>query len=74
MSTKVVSIGPGKYEICKISRFSRFKKTELYAAWRLIGPSADLNLNKGPIWKVIAAAYLEGLHHGSSIQEESNHD
>ena len=45
-----------------------FNELQLAQAWRVIGPSVDVNIRRNtPLWQVIVAAYLEGLGHGASI-------
>lgn len=62
------------FPLVPISHFSkfRFKKQEWEEVWKIIGPSVQWNINKHPLWIVIAAAYLEGLQHGSEIKKENN--
>ena len=55
-----------------ISKFTRCSSAALDAAWQLVGPSAQLNLNRVPIERVIAAAYLEGVNHGIVIAKEAS--
>lgn len=69
-SSKSVRFGPTSVPIVPVSHFTRFKSSDLDEVWRIIGPSVALNINQGPIWKVITAAYLEGLLHGAGLQEE----
>lgn len=59
-----VRIGPLPVPLVPHSDFSGFKSSDLKEAWQLIGPSVSMNIDKAPIWEVIAAAYLEGLMHG----------
>ncbi len=72
-----IAFGPS-VEIVPVTSFSRMALTDdqWADAWRIVGPSAARNMTgttkRGPLelWQVIAAAYLEGLHHGSSIVSE----
>jgi hypothetical protein len=67
--------------VVPIGDFSRMSLTEKQwaDAWRICGPSAEQNMRRGwkrpplELWQVIASAYLEGLHHGASIERE-RHD
>lgn len=62
-------------DIVPATDFSRMSLTDAQwaDAWRLCGPSAAKNMTgttkRGPLelWQVIAAAYLEGLHHGHGM-------
>ena len=61
--------------IVPVTYFSRMSLTDQQwaDAWKLVGPSAEKNMTgttkRGPLelWQVIAAAYLEGLHHGHGM-------
>lgn len=44
-------------------------KIDFGDVWHICGPSAERNLASMPLWKVICAAYLEGLQHGNEIKE-----
>lgn len=46
------------------SRGIERRRLPLEMAWQLVGPTAELNLDRYPVWKAIAAAYLEGCDHG----------
>ena len=70
MGDKNVRVGPASVPIVPVGHFRRFKSSDLDEAWQIIGPSVALNINRGPIWKVITAAYLEGLLHGAGIQKD----
>lgn len=49
----------------------RLTRQDWEDVWTVCGPSVERNLlNDLPLWKVIAAAYLEGLSHGASLTEE----
>lgn len=68
-----VSLGPA-IPVVPVGDFAKFRLTEEQwaDAWRVIGPSVERNMSGGrhgplPLWKIICAAYLEGLHHGSEI-------
>lgn len=70
MKDQFARIGPGPVPLVPISDFHRLKQADLEAAWKIVGPSAQKNLETGPLWSVIAAAYLEGLEHGHGLEEE----
>ena len=50
-----------------VQSFSKLRASQLHGAWEIVGPSAYKNLNNGPVWTAIAAAYLEGLNHGAAL-------
>lgn len=57
--------------------FTKFGLTpdQIEQAWTLIGPSVIRNMRVTSIrdtWKLFTLAYLEGLHHGSSIEREKH--
>lgn len=64
--------------IVPITHFSkqRLTRDQWADAWSLCGPSVERNMRGGfnrpplELWKVIASAYLEGLHHGSQLMQE----
>lgn len=74
-----IPFGPS-VEIVPVTDFSRMSlSAQQWAdAWRIVGPSAAKNMTgnmkRGPLelWQVIAAAYLEGLHHGSELTSQSS--
>ena len=61
------SLGAPEIPLVPCRDFDRLPYDMLKQAWWLIGPSADRNLSRCAIWEVIAAAYLEGLDHGSCM-------
>ena len=65
----MVNIGPVSVPGVPVSDFSKIPGSrERWAAlWRIIGPSAQRNLERNPLWIVITAAYFEGLQHGASL-------
>lgn len=65
MKTAMATIGPCVIDAVPIAHFSRVSAS-LKSAWKIVGPSAQRNLERSPVWAVIAAAYLEGLNHGSA--------
>lgn len=67
-----ISFGPAIPQV-PVKDFSTIRLTEAMwsSVWEICGPSVERNLAKDtPLWKVIAAAYLEGLSHGSGLTEE----
>ncbi len=72
-----VQFGPA-IPIVPIGDFSkmRMSRDQMADAWSIIGPSAQQNMSRNfkgqclELWQVIAAAYLEGLHHGSELEKE----
>lgn len=66
-----VTFGP-PIPVVPVGDFSRTGLTqEQWAgAWRICGPSAELNMRRLELWQVIASAYLEGLGHGAGIERE----
>ena len=69
MKQALVGMGP-VVDVAPIRDFTRCRNAAIEAAWQLVGPSARLNLDRQPIWRVIAAAYLEGVNHGVGIATE----
>lgn len=67
-----VALGPCAVPLVPVRDMSKFALTreQWHAVWRIIGPTAERNLARNPLWTVIACAYLEGLHHGASLQRE----
>ena len=49
-----------------INDFSKLRLThgQMVDAWKIVGPSVERNINRGPLWQSFVAAYLEGLEHG----------
>ncbi len=62
--------GPCTVDVIPNSQFSKFHRHFLIDAWKMIGPSAEKNINKVPVWEVVASAYLEGLDHGYHAGKE----
>jgi hypothetical protein len=49
------------------------KKEDWERLWGIIGANVEGNMERGiPLWKQFCAVYLEGLDHGSAIQNEIN--
>lgn len=69
---RMVSIGPSAVPVVPMKHFTRnaVTKSDLASVWKIVGPSAQLNLERLPLWQVIAMAYVEGLNHGSGLQAE----
>ena len=53
-----------------VGHFSRLSSKDLETVWQVCGPAAVYNLQRDPLWKAIAAAYIEGLQHGSEIERQ----
>lgn len=70
MSARMVSIGPAAVPVVPISQFRRSRAIDMQAVWQIVGPAAEKNLDRLPLWQVIAAAYVEGLHHGAELAQE----
>lgn len=72
MKDAMVNIGPVSIPGVPVSDFSKIpgSRETWTALWRIVGPSAQRNLERNPLWVVIAAAYYEGLHHGASIARD----
>jgi hypothetical protein len=64
--------GPAPIPIVPRSDFSKSRLTteQCRDLWRIVGPSAAMNLDRAPLWKVIVMAYFEGLMHGAGIEAE----
>lgn len=72
MKDTFIKLGP-PIPVISVRDFSKFKLTseEWDKVWRIVGPSVERNMQmKCPLWRVIAAAYLEGLQHGSALARE----
>lgn len=73
-SDMCIRFGPA-IPVVPVTHFSKHKITEQQWAevWSVCGPSVERNM-AGPrpmeLWKVIAAAYIEGLHHGASLARD----
>ena len=72
MKDAMVNIGPVSVPGTPVTDFSKIPGSrETWAAlWRIVGPSAQRNLARNPLWVVIAAAYYEGLQHGATLALE----
>ena len=73
MKDAMVNIGPVSVPGTPVTDFSKIPGSrETWAAlWRIVGPSAQRNFARNPLWVVIAAAYYEGLRHGASLAADS---
>lgn len=62
-----VELGP-PIPAVPITAFSRLNVTEdeMAKMWQIVGPSVERNMRL-PLWKIICAAYIEGLNHGHGI-------
>ncbi|MFM0432314.1 hypothetical protein PQQ75_25110 [Paraburkholderia aspalathi] len=69
MKDAMVNIGPVSVPGVPVTEFSKIpgSKEAWDGIWRIVGPSAQRNLARNPLWVVIAAAYYEGLQHGASL-------
>ena len=72
--TMLVGLGPA-VPAHPVTDFTaeRLPKAMLEDAWRIVGPTVERNMNKHhplQLWQIIAAAYLEGLEHGSEMERE----
>lgn len=72
-SRHVISFGP-PIPLVPIRDFSRQRLTreQWEDLWSICGPSVERNMagragRRLELWQIIAAAYLEGLHHGSAL-------
>lgn len=78
MLNKFAQIGPRSIPTVPIQKFTKIRNAEIHKQieelWSIIGPSAELNLARLPLWKVITMAYIEGVMHGSQMKEEQNDD
>ena len=64
------SMGAPPIPVVPCKDFDRLPHLMLKDAWQLIGPSVDRNIEKIPIWQVIAAAYIEGMNHGYEFNNQ----
>ena len=71
-STIMAHIGPCSIPLVPRGDFSklRLSDSQLDIIWRIVGPSATINLARNPLWIVICMAYIEGLNHGHGLEEE----
>lgn len=68
----LVSIGGSAIPNVPTKDFSAIPEKLLAGAWELVGPSVERNIQKHPLWKVIAAAYIEGVNHGAGAIEAAH--
>lgn len=69
-----VAFGPN-IPVVRVSDFSKMTLTQEQwkDVWRIVGPSVERNMQKCiPHWMLIAAAYLEGVHHGSELAKSED--
>jgi len=72
MSDHVIPFGP-PVPVVPAGHFCRlpFNPEDMEALWRIVGPSVARNMARGqPMWRVIVAAYAEGLSHGAAAERE----
>lgn len=64
-------LGPSM-PIVPVTHFSKMRLPEEQweGVWQIVGPSVERNFNKVPLWKLLCAAYVEGLSHGVALQAE----
>lgn len=62
-------IGPGTVETLPTSAFSRFP-IRVEDAWPIVGPLVEMNINRGPLWKVLCAMYLQGMADGAAVEKD----
>jgi hypothetical protein len=65
-----VIIGGPCVPVVPFSDFDKIPSKHLEEVWSIVGPSVARNIGNLPLWKVIAAAYCEGLIHGHAIGKE----
>ena len=69
-----IQFGPD-IPIVRNSDFSKMSltKDQWAEVWRIVGPSVEKNMAKYlPHWKLIAAAYLEGVNHGYELAKSES--
>ena len=75
---RFANIGPKPIPVVPIQKFNRVRNKarheKLEELWEIIGPSAELNMRKLPMWKVITMAYFEGCVHGSQMAEDEKNE
>ena len=80
---RFTQFGPRPISIVPISRFEKLSSKYLNGKnpnemleelWEIIGPSAELNLKRLPLWKVIAMAYFEGCIHTNQMLNEERRE
>ena len=69
-------IGPITIEPVPINKFEKRSgkdfNHQLEELWSIIGPSVELNMQRLPLWKVIAMAYFEGAIHATQMLKEED--
>lgn len=71
-SVNYIHFGP-PIPVVPVKDFSNIglNKQLLEDVWAIVGPSVGYNMSRGvEMWKVITAAYLEGLNHGMGLEQE----
>lgn len=66
---RFISFGPSIPRV-SVTTFTkiRMSREQWDAAWSIVGPSVERNMARDvPLWRIIAAAYLEGLNHGAGL-------
>lgn len=64
-----VAFGPRTITAYPHSAFSHITREQLETAWQIVGPTIERNIDQ-PLWAQFAAAYFEGLNHGSAIEHD----
>lgn len=64
-----VAFGPRTITAYSHKAFSHITREHLETAWQLVGPTIERNIDR-PLWMQFAAAYYEGLNHGSAMERE----
>lgn len=68
--TAHIQLGP-EIPVVPVHHFSTLPASEddMRAMWRIVGPSVERNMRL-PLWKIICAAYIEGVMHGHGLAKE----
>lgn len=71
-----IALGPA-IPLVPVTHFDRMRLTpqQWMDVWSICGPSVERNMalpirQRLELWQIIAAAYLEGLHHGAGARAE----
>jgi hypothetical protein len=70
MGAGSVILGSPHVPVVPFSDFDTIPSKHLEEVWSIVGPSVARNIENLPLWKVIAAAYCEGLLHGHAMGKE----
>lgn len=69
MNQRMASIGPVAVDSTPLDK-ARLTQAELEFIWSIVGQSAERNLGRLPLWKVIALAYYEGAAHAKATYKK----